>query len=179
MLSSLWYVECRCNFQFGGGTGWPDFVSLDKLNNTACRYLASDNLKLRVHLEVGCELSLSSHHAFATISVCMCAFYNHILLKNLPLIQYSGKVNFMKEACVCFRSPMQLGCIVKCVLHTLTSDDVSFIHCVCLALAHATDTFFHNPTWEEVVDLARKKSWHGYDYHNEYRHPPCSHDHLG
>ena len=95
---------------------------------------------------------------FFTMTVLCSMFYNHIPLEDLPLVQYSEKVNFMREVCVCFGSPLQLGCIVKCVLHTLTYDDVSFIHCVRLAPVHAKCTFSRNPTWKEVVGLREEKN---------------------
>ena len=50
---------------------------------------------------------------------------------------------------------------------------------VCLPHVHAKDTISHDSTREEFVGIAKRIFWHGYDYLNVYRHPSCSHDHLG
>ena len=54
-------AEDRRTFKEKKWRGSSKFISLENLANPAFGYLASDNLKLRVHFEVGCEMSLSFH----------------------------------------------------------------------------------------------------------------------
>ena len=48
-----------------------------------------------------------------------------------------------------------------------------------LAPIYAKGTVPYDSTWKEVMGIAKRKGRHGYDYHNKYEHPSCSHSHVG